>query len=111
MVRTRPLAGLALVLSGCSSPGVLVGRHEPATPVVVGHVTEAGSYGLFIAGDADPLLRYPLAAGDPIGFDHSSTTVPAGQMQVEWLYAVAGRDRQRLDLRQTYEWRRLDARR
>ena len=111
MTRPRPAAVVALLLVGCSSPGELVSRHEPGTPVGVRPVAEAGTYGLFIAGDGEPLLRYPLAAGDRLGFDRSATTLPSGQLQVDWLYAVAAADRRRLDLRQTYEWRRLSAER
>ena len=111
MAWSRPAALLVLALVGCSSPGELVSRHEPDTRAAVRPVSQAGTYGLFIAGDADPLLRYPLAAGDRLGFDHSATTLPSAQLQVDWLYAVAGTDRRRLDLRQTYEWRRLGSER
>ena len=111
MTRLRPLLLLLTVLTlawagGCSSPGELVARHEPETPVGIKHVTVAGTYGLFIAGQGEPLLRYPLSVGAPIGFD--TTTRPAAyQLQVQWLYGVAGSARGRLDGRQTYEWRLL----
>ncbi len=102
----RAFPWLALILVGCSSPGELVQRHEPATPVGVTHVTAAGTYGLFIAGDDQPLLQYPLQAGDRVGFEVAAKPLP-DQLQVQWLYGVAGAARGRLDARQTYEWRRL----
>ena len=99
---------LLALIAGCSSPGVLVAEHEPATPIRLVRVSTAGTYGLFVAGDVDPQLRYPLAVGDRVGFDHTSTTIPSGELQIEWLYAVAGPYRRRLDHTQTYQWRRLD---
>ena len=106
MRRFRFITAALLLAAGCSSPGTLVQRHAPATPVGVSPVTVAGTYGLFIAGQDQPLLQYPLQAGDRLGFD-TATEAATDQLQLQWLYAVAGRDRRRLDLRQTYEWRRL----
>ena len=51
-------------------------------------------------------MQYPLQAGDPIGFDVGAKPLP-DQLQVQWLNGVAGVPRGRLDVRQTYEWRRL----
>jgi len=83
-----------------------VQRHTPATPVGVSAVTVAGTYGLFIAGESEPLLQYPLKVGDRLGFD-AGVQAMTDQLQIHWLYAIAGNDRRRLDARQTYEWRRL----
>ena len=104
----RRLTIAVALIAGCNSPGVLVAEHEPGTPVRVSRVATAGTYGLFVAGDADPQLRYPLAVGDRFGFDHAATTLPSGELQVDWLYAVAGPYRRRLDFTQTYQWRRLE---
>ncbi len=95
-----------LILMGCSSPGTLVERHEPMAAVGTHDVAAAGTYGLFIAGESEPLLEYPLRAGDRLGFESAAKPVN-DQLQIQWLYAVAGNDRRRLDVRQTYEWRRL----
>ena len=106
----RRLPFLAWVLpflaTGCSSPGELVQRHEPMSAVGITHVTTAGTYGLFIAGEGEPLLRYPLQAGDRIGFE-TAVKPATDQLQIEWLYGVAGAARGRLDHRKTYEWRLL----
>ena len=102
----KRLTFLPLLIAGCSSPGALVQRHEPDAAVGVHEVASDGTYGLFIAGQSEPLLQYPLRAGDRLGFDTASKPA-ADQLQVVWLYAVAGNDRRRLDVRQTYEWRRL----
>ena len=102
----RAVPFLLLALTACSSPGELVVRHQPMTPVGTTTVPVAGRYGLFIAGQDQPLFSFPLPAGAKVGFEAGAT--PAGdQMQLQWLYGVAGSTRGRLDFRQTYEWRRL----
>ena len=108
MPSRKRLALLFAFVAGCNSPGVLVSQHEPGTPVGLRRVPVAGTYGLFIAGEDEPQLRYPLSAGERIGFDDVATTQPTNRMQIEWLYAVAGPYRRPLDFRQTYQWRRLD---
>ena len=105
-MRRFPTVCLAMFVVGCSSPGTLVQRHAPETDVGLTTVTVAGMYGLFIAGDADPLLKYPLQVGERVGFEAVAQPAP-DQLQVNWLYGVAGAARGRLDARQTYEWRRL----
>jgi hypothetical protein len=97
---------LSVLIAGCSSPGELVQRHAPGTPVGTQTVTVPGSYGLFVAGDAEPLLRFPLQAGDRLGFE-SGTQPATVQLQINWLYGIAGSARGRLDAGKTYEWRRL----
>jgi hypothetical protein len=100
------LVVLVFILAGCSSPGTLIQRHEPGGDIGVHDVTEAGTYGLFIDGASDPVLTYPLRAGDKLGFE-MSTQPATDQLQIIWLYAVAGSDRKRLSVQQTYEWRRM----
>ncbi len=108
MRRSVASLGLLLAAAGCSSPGELAQRHEPMAPPTMGHVTVAGTYGLFVAGDGEPLFDYPLKVGDRLGFESTATPVSnADELQVVWLYGVAGPHRGRLDGRQTYEWRRL----
>ena len=107
VITRRATVALAVaMLAGCSAPGALVAEHAPEAPVGVRRVERAGRYQLFVDGDAAS-PAFPLAAGDPIGFDHSATTLPTAEMQIEWLYGVAGTNRLRLDFRQTYQWRRL----
>ena len=67
----------------------------------MGTAPEDGNYGLFIPGQQQELLNFPLKKGDPLGFDRGNDGV------VQWMYAVAGNSRNRLDITQTYEWRRL----
>ncbi len=92
---------LLFVLAGCSSPGVLVSRQVEETPPKMGRVQVAGTYGLFIAGDAQDLYELPLHVDDPIGFEWGDEGL------VKWIYAVGGNSRNRLDVTKTYEWRRL----
>jgi hypothetical protein len=101
MKRILTIAGLLFLLVGCSSPGVLVSKQDKDTVPKIGTAPVDGDYGLFIAGQQQDLLDFPLKAGDPLGFDRGNDGV------VQWLYAVAGNSRNRLDITQNYEWRRL----
>jgi hypothetical protein len=95
------IVGVALlIMTGCSSPGILVARQEADALPKMGKAPEDGNYGLFIAGQSQELLEFPLKKDDPIGFDRGEDGV------VRWLYAVAGNAKNRLDVTQTYEWRR-----
>ena len=106
MTPLRRAAFLFVLAAGCSSPGELVQRHAPGAPVGTQAVTVPGSYGLFVAGDAEPLLRFSLRVGDRLGFE-SGTQPAADQLQIKWLYGIAGSSRGRLDAGKSYEWRRL----
>jgi hypothetical protein len=89
-----------LLLAGCSSPGVLISRQEKDSPPKMDTAPADGNYGLFIAGQQQELLEFPLKKGDPLGFDRGD------EGPVHWMYAVAGNARNRLDVTQVYEWRR-----
>lgn len=104
----RIVAGLCLLAlgSGCSSPGMLLVRQAPGLAPNMGKAPADGSYGLFLVGAADPLVTYRLKRGEPIGFEISQGGT-VGSMTVAWLYAVAGSQRLRLDVNQSYEWRKL----
>jgi hypothetical protein len=95
------LLSIMILLTGCSSPGILAYRQVDESAPTLGKAPEDGTYGLFIAGQQQDLYEVPLKAGDPLGFQWSSDGI------VKWMYAIAGADRNRLDLTQTYEWRRL----
>jgi len=90
-----------LMMTGCSSPGTLTARHEPGAVPRMAQAPEDGTYGLFIAGQMQELLSFPLKKGDPLGFEQGDDGA------LRWLYAVAGDVKNRLDVTQTYEWRRL----
>jgi hypothetical protein len=98
---------LLLLLSAatCSSPGTLTAREERGKPTGLSPA-EAGVYGLFIAGDSDPLIRVKLDDKDKIGFEHGQAGV-VGEMKIDMVYAVAGQNRMPLDITKTYEWRKL----
>jgi hypothetical protein len=98
------LVGYALItmfIPGCSSPGVLVIHQAPDAKMQMSKVAASGDYGLFRAGEQQPLLEFSLKAGDPIGFERQNDGI------VIWLYAVAGNVRNRLEVDKAYEWRRL----
>jgi hypothetical protein len=91
------LAGLA----GCSSPGMLVSRQSGDAVPVMGKTPADGMYGLFIAGEDQPLYELYLKKDQPIGFDRGEEGI------VRWLYAEGGPSRNRLDVTRSYEWRLL----
>ena len=97
---------MVLCVSGCTSPGVLTAREEAGHDTALINVSIPGTYGLFIAGDADPIFRFKLQEKDKIGFEHGPAGV-VGEMQFDMVYAIAGQNRIPLDITQTYEWRRL----
>jgi hypothetical protein len=90
-----------LMLSGCSSPGDLLLHQEANLPPKVIKVEVAGDYGLFIAGESQPLLQFSLKQGDQIGFERDA------EGMVTWLRAIAGTQRTRLEIDKSYEWRKL----
>ena len=89
-----------LIMSGCSSPGTLIARQEADALPKMTKVPQDGNYGLFIAGQSQELLEFPLKKDDPLGFERGEDGV------IRWLYAVAGNIKNRLDVTKTYEWRR-----
>jgi hypothetical protein len=95
------LAGLVLLLAGCSSPGILVSQQVQQSPPKMGRAPVDGTYALFIAGDSQYLYDLPLKKDDPLGFEWEEGGI------VRWIYAVAGTSKNRLDVTKTYEWRRL----
>jgi len=94
------IAGLFLLAAGCSSPGILVVRQEGDALPKMGTAPADGTYGLYIAGQSQYQFEVPLKKDQPLGFERGE------EGMVRWLYAVAGASRNRLDIRQTYEWRR-----
>lgn len=94
------IIGLVLLAAGCSSPGIFVARQQGDALPKMGKAPVDGTYGLFIAGQPDSLYDVPLKAGQPLGFDRGDDGI------VQWMYAVAGASRNRLDVTLTYEWRR-----
>ncbi len=99
--RRIAIACFTLLLAGCSSPGDLVIHQAGDAPMRTTKVTVAGDYGLFLAGDQQPLLQFPLKPGDTIGFERVNDGA------VIWLYGISGNARNRLQVEKTYEWRRL----
>jgi len=94
-----------LFASACSSPGTLTTREAPGEPTALTPAA-AGIYGLFIAGESDPLFRFKLEDKDKIGFEHGPAGI-VGEMKFDMVYAVAGQNRIPLDITKTYEWRKL----
>jgi len=71
--------GLILLLAGCSSPGIFVSRQQGEALPKMGTAPEDGNYGLFIPGQQQELLNFPLKKGDPLGFDRGNDGV------VQWM--------------------------
>jgi len=97
----RAIAGLVLLIAGCSSPGVLVYQQAGEAPPKMGTAPMDGTYGLFIAGTSTDLYDLPLKKGQALGFQWGEDG------EVRWMYAIAGDSKNRLDVSKTYEWRRL----
>src|SRR6476646_132042 len=113
VVKSRRRAAIAacvvLALVGCaSSPGTLVTRQEPDAFPKSMTVPKDGAYGLFVAGESDPLFTYRLHEGDKIGFEQA-TAATVGSLQIMYLYAVYGDRRFKVDTTRTFEWRWLYA--
>jgi hypothetical protein len=104
----RRLLGLTvgLMVAGCSSPGVLVTRAGGGEPAKMGEAPEDGTYGLFIAGQGEPMFRVPLKKGEPIGFEFRFRQTKM-DLEIKILFAVAGNESRPLDGQETHEWRRL----
>ena len=90
------------LLAGCSSPGILTARLDSGTLPTMGKAPVDGIYSLFIAGQSLDLTGQgvSLKQNQPLGFESGEDGI------IHWLYAVAGNVRYRLDVTQTYEWRR-----
>ena len=93
-------------LSACSSPGTLVSRQNPGDVPRLDRATQDGVYGLFIAGEDDPLFRTLIRTGDNLGFTIAAVS-SVGAVRISYLYAIYGENRFRLDPDKTYEWRWL----
>jgi hypothetical protein len=107
--RTPAIFALVLMLSGCaSSPGTLVATQSPGGVPSVGKAQQDGAYGLFVAGESEPVFAASLHQGDSLGFQQAPAAT-VGSLQVLYLYAVYGDNRFRLDTTKTYEWRWLYA--
>jgi hypothetical protein len=107
MIRPRMLLFAAgLWAAGCSSPGVFITRAGGGEPAKMGEVPEDGTYGLFIAGQGEPMFRVPLKKGQPIGFEYRFRQTKM-ELEIKILFAVAGTESRPLDEQQTHEWRRL----
>ena len=98
--------GLVMLLVDCSSPGTLTVREEPNQRPSLIDVPSSGRYGLFMAGDSDPIVSFTLGKLEKIGFEQSQAGV-VGEMRFEMIFAVAGEHRIPLDITKTYEWRQL----
>lgn len=96
----------ALAAMGCSSPGTLVERHEPDGVLATRVVDQPGIYGLFVAGEDDPMWKFALKSGEKLGFE-GETRATKDHFEIHWIYGVAGSKRGLVDSRQTYEWRRI----
>ena len=101
MSRNRRWFCLAVLLAGCSSPGILVSQQAGEAAPKMGKTPSDGTYGLFIAGESQDLYDLPLKKDQPLGFEWGEDGV------VRWMYAIAGDSKNRLDVTKTYEWRRL----
>jgi hypothetical protein len=103
---------LALALAaGCA-------QEQPVPPVVsywhgqtaqlpnLVEVQETGFYGLFPEGKEHMIARFPLKAGEKIGFARSPLT-PTVNTQPKAIYGIAGQWDMPLDPNTTYQWRRV----
>lgn len=100
---------VVLMISGCaSSAGELMARQKPNEIPTLIDVPTDGNYGLFIAGETDPLLRFHLTRGEKLGFELSQAGTVSG-FEVQLIYAVGGSSRFPLDVNKTYEWRTVGA--
>ncbi|HSV16548.1 MAG TPA: hypothetical protein VLI90_19955 [Tepidisphaeraceae bacterium] len=100
----------ALIAGGCAStsPGTLVTRQDAHTPPTMTKAQQDGAYGLFIAGESDPVFAVQLRQGDEIGFEQANRAT-VGSLQIIYLYAVYGGNRYPVNAAKTYEWRWLYA--
>jgi len=97
-----------LLLTGCSgwsSTGTLLLREKPNQRPSLIDVPEDSTYSLFIVGDTEPILSFSLAKSEKIGFELSQAAV-VGDMTIDQIYAIAGRNRFPIDITKAYEWRK-----
>lgn len=92
---------IVLLLVSCSAPGVLVLHQAGDAAPKMGKAPADGKYRLFINNQSPEEDEFALKKGDPLGFEWANNGA------VQWLYAVAGAAKQRLDVTRTYEWRRM----
>jgi|HubBroStandDraft_4_1064222.scaffolds.fasta_scaffold479186_2 hypothetical protein len=97
---------LALSAGGCGAPGELVIEQAPSDPPSQTTVPADGSYGLFIAGQSDPVIRLALKQGDKLGFAITESGT-VGAMRIQLRCAVAGSRFLPVDFNTSYQWRRL----
>jgi hypothetical protein len=94
------------IAAGCAAPGTLAVQQAANQPPVQTTVPSDGSYGLFIAGQSDPIVTLDLKEGDKLGFAVTDGGT-VGAMQIKWRCAVGGQRYLHLDFNTNYEWRRL----
>jgi hypothetical protein len=99
---------LFLVISaiGCESPGTLAVEQSGNQLPIQTNISADGEYGLFIAGQSDPLITVKLKQGDKLGFAMTEGGT-VGAMRIEWRCAVAGERYIHLDVDTHYQWRRV----
>ncbi len=97
---------LAILLAGCESPGTLAVEQSANQPPIQSNAPADGEYGLFIAGESDPLLTVKLKQGDKLGFAMSEGGT-VGALRIEWRCAVAGERYIHLDVDTHYQWRKI----
>jgi hypothetical protein len=99
------VVSLVLLTEGCSPVGQMIVREKPNQIPSLIEAPADGIYGLFVAGDSDPFLRFDLKKSEKIGFELSQAAV-IGDMRLEQIFAIAGEHRIPLDLSKAYEWRK-----
>lgn len=100
---------MLFLASGCAAmPGTLVARQDPNAFPTAGTAPQAGAYGLFVAGESEPLFAFKLQQGEKLGFEQA-TAGTISNLQILYVYAVYGDRRFRLDSSKSYEWRWLYA--
>jgi hypothetical protein len=98
---------ILLAVAASCAPGTMIIRQNANTPPTLGTAPDDGKYGLFIVGETEPVIVYQLNKGDKLGFQIGDGGT-IGNWKVNYLYAVPGNHPTfRLDMRQSYEWRKL----
>jgi len=97
---------LAISAGGCGSPGTLTVEQSASQPPIQTTVPADGVYGLFIAGQSDPLVTVKLNQGDKLGFATTEGGT-VGAMRIQWRCAVAGERYLHLDFDDHYQWRKI----
>jgi hypothetical protein len=97
---------LAASAGGCGSPGTLAVEQAAGAPPVQTTVPADGAYGLFIAGQSEPVVTLDLKQGEKLGFALTEGGT-VGAMRIQWRCAVAGARYLHIDFNTAYQWRRL----